>query len=303
MKAEISGGLYFLPRISTQAAPSSLRTTLYGKTLSAFCTSASSKRRPIKRLIANTVLVGLVIDWRLAIWPTSRSPASVNATTDGVVRLPSELAITTGSPPSMNATQLFVVPKSIPITFAIFLKTLSSRDNHASVTFNIGDIAFASASLSRIGPGLLRNRHAGRTQGPVTDQIAAMEFIDDGVRRMHLRRHVIDRFMPIGIERLADRLQRCHALRTQKIDQRPHRHLDAIDDRPGVIAIAGGPERALEVVDDRQQVAEDGLALDADRFLALLANSLARIFGVGERAKILVLQLGDFLVFFGDLRA
>src|SRR5208282_1617761 len=164
MKAEISGGLYFLPRISTQAAPSSLRTTLYGKTLSAFCTSASSKRRPIKRLIANTVLVGLVIDWRLAIWPTSRSPASVNATTDGVVRLPSELAITTGSPPSMIATQLFVVPRSIPITFAILLKVplyrTRDRNNHSSVVFNVGGIAFASVSLSGIGPISLGNRHA-----------------------------------------------------------------------------------------------------------------------------------------------
>ena len=67
-------------------------------------------------------VVGLVIAWRWAICPTSRSPASVNATTDGVVRLPSELAITTGSPPSMIATQELVVPRSIPITFAIFLK-------------------------------------------------------------------------------------------------------------------------------------------------------------------------------------
>jgi hypothetical protein len=29
------------------------------------------------------------------------------------------LAMTTGSPPSITATQLLVVPKSIPITFAI----------------------------------------------------------------------------------------------------------------------------------------------------------------------------------------
>ena len=36
---------------------------------------------------------------------------------DGVVRLPSWLAITTGSPPCMTATQEFVVPKSIPIIF------------------------------------------------------------------------------------------------------------------------------------------------------------------------------------------
>jgi hypothetical protein len=31
------------------------------------------------------------------------------------------LAITTGSPPSITDTQLFVVPRSIPIIFAIML--------------------------------------------------------------------------------------------------------------------------------------------------------------------------------------
>jgi hypothetical protein len=38
----------------------------------------------------------------------------VNATTDGVVRPPSALGTTTGSPPSMTAMQELVVPKSMP---------------------------------------------------------------------------------------------------------------------------------------------------------------------------------------------
>src|SRR6266567_3578917 len=65
------------------------------------------------------VLVGLVIAWRFAGSPTLRSPLSTNATTDGVVRLPSLLAITTGSLPSITATHEFVVPKSIPIILDI----------------------------------------------------------------------------------------------------------------------------------------------------------------------------------------
>ncbi len=40
---------------------------------------------------------GLVTAWRFASCPTSRSPVFVNATTDGVVRDPSELAMTVGS--------------------------------------------------------------------------------------------------------------------------------------------------------------------------------------------------------------
>jgi hypothetical protein len=44
----------------------------------------------------------------------------VNATTDGVVRPPSELVITVGSPPSITATTELVVPKSIPMILLIF---------------------------------------------------------------------------------------------------------------------------------------------------------------------------------------
>src|SRR5271169_1687539 len=65
------------------------------------------------------VLRELVTAWRLAASPTMRSPLLVNATTDGVVRLPSEFSRTSGSPPSMTAIQELVVPKSMPKTFAI----------------------------------------------------------------------------------------------------------------------------------------------------------------------------------------
>ena len=41
--------------------------------------------------------------------------------TEGVVLPPSGLVITVGSPPSITATQEFVVPKSIPIIFPIMI--------------------------------------------------------------------------------------------------------------------------------------------------------------------------------------
>ena len=46
-------------------------------------------------------------------------PVLENATTDGVVRPPSALGMMTGSPPSITATQLLVVPRSIPIVLDI----------------------------------------------------------------------------------------------------------------------------------------------------------------------------------------
>src|SRR5215471_7421891 len=115
--AEISGGAYCLPRISTRASPLPAFTTLYGTSLISWRTS--SYRRPMKRLIEKTVFSGFVMAWRLAIWPTRISPSFAKPTTDGVSRLPSWLGMTVAVPPSMTATTEFVVPRSMPITLAM----------------------------------------------------------------------------------------------------------------------------------------------------------------------------------------
>src|SRR6476620_11382497 len=62
------------------------------------------------------VFSGLVTAWRLAGWPTSRSPSSVKATIEGVVRIPSAFSMTFGVLPSITATQELVVPRSMPMT-------------------------------------------------------------------------------------------------------------------------------------------------------------------------------------------
>jgi hypothetical protein len=64
---------------------------------------------------------GLVIAWRFATSPTRISPLFENATTDGVVRAPSALGTTVGSPPSRTATTEFVVPRSMPTALDIAL--------------------------------------------------------------------------------------------------------------------------------------------------------------------------------------
>src|ERR1700722_2498099 len=65
------------------------------------------------------VPLGFIIDCRLASCPTRRSPLSVKATTDGVVRAPSALGMTIGSPPCQAAITELVVPRSIPTAVAI----------------------------------------------------------------------------------------------------------------------------------------------------------------------------------------
>src|ERR1700687_5841355 len=69
---------------------------------------------PMCRFTERTVRSGFVIAWRLATSPTSTSPVLENATTDGVVRAPSALGITTGSPASSTATTELGVPRSMP---------------------------------------------------------------------------------------------------------------------------------------------------------------------------------------------
>src|SRR3954454_6712093 len=80
----------------------------------------------MKRLIDKTVLVGLVTAWRFATVPTRRSPLCVKATTDGVVRPPSLFSMTVGSPPSSTAMHELVVPRSIPMVFAMWCAPLEN---------------------------------------------------------------------------------------------------------------------------------------------------------------------------------
>ena len=88
---------------------------------------------------------GLSTAWRLAIWPTSRSPVLVKATTDGVRRLPSLLMMTVGFPPSMTATTEFVVPRSIPIAFAMTdSSSIKKFDSQPEIFSSIVDPAKAS---------------------------------------------------------------------------------------------------------------------------------------------------------------
>src|SRR6185503_12453180 len=104
-------------RTSMRVSPLVALTTLYGTSLISW--STSSWRRPMNRLIENTVFSGLVIACRLATCPTRTSPSFVKPTTEGVIRLPSWLGMTTGLPPSITATTELVVPRSMPITFAM----------------------------------------------------------------------------------------------------------------------------------------------------------------------------------------
>src|SRR5688500_1927320 len=96
MRALISCAEYFLPSIST------------------------FQEVPIWRLTDRMVRSGLVMAWRLATSPTRTSADPLaKPTTDGVVRPPSALGMTVGSPASRTATTELVVPRSMPTALGI----------------------------------------------------------------------------------------------------------------------------------------------------------------------------------------
>src|SRR5256886_16138679 len=122
-----------------------------------------------------------------AIWPTSRSPFSVNPTTDGVVRFPSALAMTTGSPPDMMATQEFVVPRSIPMTLPmVFLLRLLGRRFHRCVP------AFARTARGHL--------HPRWPQHAVMQVVPLLIFFHDRIGRPSLGIHRCHCLMHGGIE-------------------------------------------------------------------------------------------------------
>ena len=77
---------------------------------------------------------GLVTAWRLAGCPTRRSPSSLKATIDGVVRMPSAFSITFAVLPSITATHELVVPRSIPMTFPMVLISFLLRQAGPALT-------------------------------------------------------------------------------------------------------------------------------------------------------------------------
>src|SRR5690554_6892562 len=149
---------------------------------------------------------GLVTAWRLATWPTRRSPSLVKATTDGVVRLPSELAMTTGSPPSRTATTELVVPRSMPTTLA-----------NVVASFAVGKLPVAS----------LRHPHEAGADQLRSEEIPALELLNHRIRLVSRRRDPLDGLMVPGIESLSHRLHRLEACLLQHRAKLVVYHADA----------------------------------------------------------------------------
>src|SRR5690606_1187677 len=171
----------------------------------------------MKRLIENTVRSALVTAWRRATWPTSCSPSLVHATTDGVVRLPSALGITTGSPPSRAAMTEFVVPRSMPTTLAMLgvLLVLLIRD---------GARRHIRVALRR-PPGHLHQRRAPHF---VLEGISSLQLYSHMLLGHRVGLHVAHRLVEVGIEGPAHRLDGPDAVTRQDVEKLAQGQADSL---------------------------------------------------------------------------
>ena len=103
--------------------------------------------------------------------------------------------------------------------------------------------------------------------------------------------HAGDGLVPGGIERLAERAVARDAVPFQDPAKLALHELHALDHARGVAALARRLERAVEVVEDRNQVAQQRLVGVLEVFLAVALGAAADIVGFGERAEEPVLFL------------
>src|SRR4029079_13558215 len=265
--AEISSGEYSRSRIFTLMSPFDAATIWYGRTCFALATSSLSYLRPMRRLMAKTVLNGLVMACRLAICPTRRSPSSVKPTTEGVVRLPSRFEITCGVVTSTTATQEFVVPRSMPRILAI-AGVLLLRPSH-------------------------RHLHHRRPQQTIVQEVALLQHGRDRVVRhvgVLLRHH---RLVEVRVEARARLLHHAQAVTAQHVEEllvdEGHAFVE-------VVSLLGVLERAVEVVEDRQEVLDHAGHGVFEVVLLLALRALAEVRDVGQRAEVAVLELAEVLL-------
>src|SRR5690606_30117968 len=139
--------------------------------------------RPIRRLTAKKVFLGLVTAWRLAEAPTITSPSLVKATIEGVVRSPSEVSMTLALPPSMMATQLLVVPRSMTIILPIVcLRNVSLSDGGVRPRLDLMSRRRPALQGRRIHPSYSPpgDDDHGRAQQARVERIALLEHPDHG---------------------------------------------------------------------------------------------------------------------------
>src|SRR3984885_9785561 len=254
------------------------------------CTTSSSNLRPMRRLMANSVFCGLVTAWRLAGWPTSTSPSLVNATIEGVVRSPSLFSITRGLPPSMMATHELVVPRSIPITFAMSaLRARVYQNGDGLGPLRRGGFRGFQGTL-----GLLRYDNPRRAQQSPVQLVAGLDHVQDRIGlggRRGLGHHGL---VPAGVEGLTLGVDELDPELVQGLGQERKRRLSTLLEAGRVGGRRVG-DRELEAVLHRQQLPGELLQPPAVGRLDVALGALPDVLQLRHGAQVLLpVALGPF---------
>src|SRR5690554_2934549 len=168
---------------------------------------------PMYRLAEVTVRSGLATACLLANCPTRRSPLLENPTTDGVVRPPSALGIITGSPPSTTAIQEFVVPRSIPSTFATFHQPPTPSPHYPISNFTGIRLLFCGRHLYQAGPDSF-----------LPKKVPFLVFLQDGIFRL-FRLFPAKGLMFFRVKDLPYSRDGSHPFLLQNLHELPENHL------------------------------------------------------------------------------
>src|SRR5512137_2873990 len=213
------------------------------------------------------VASGLVTAWRLAICPTSRLPPSTKATMEGVVRDPSLLGITTASPCSITATQLLVVPRSMPMTLPNPLPSRPVARRHRG-----------------------RHHHHGRTEQPPAVHPGPPVLAHHRSRDRSRRGNGGERLVQRRIEDLAQRILRLHAVAEERLLHLAEHHPHPVGQR---VARRRGSERPLQVVDGGEEILHHRTGSGPGRLLPLARHALAEVLEVGGGAQEPIVLRGE----------
>src|SRR3989338_3909581 len=229
---------------------------------------------PILRFAACTVPSAFAAACRRAGSPTSSCPSLVNATYDGKALpptvVPSALGMMPGRPLSTTAAAELDVPRSIPMTLAMMSSFLCNQQS--------GYAGVAGCWLPAAGYWFFRNfDERGANQTPA-QRIPCLNFLDHRVLRLVVALHLLNDFVPLRIEGLAQRVQPLKPFSRQEFVELPVDELDAGHHWVFRIVIFQILQRRIETINDRQERQNQTLRRPLGVVLALALHSFFLIF-------------------------
>src|SRR5690349_6290195 len=210
------------------------------------------------------------------------------ATIEGVVRAPSEFSMTLGCPPSMMATQLFVVPRSMPMIFAM-CGSSGIRDAYLCIRWGFARSTQGADSSTAAG---FRHHHHRRTHHPIVQVIALLHDLHDRVLRL-VARHRGDRLVGVRIEPLSDRIDLGELRLLERGVELLQGELDTGAQRLGIGVTVG--EGRLQRVLHREQAFGELLDAIAMRLGDIGLPLAADVLGVGARPQVRLLHRGGLV--------